>query len=439
MNSPNRRFTAHIVASRWFQKHLSLATFAGSFVICSSLQQRPARAEDITPGIPPATAPAPLHESPPPYPLTGDWFGLRNTLADHGIIVGGNILVDTSRNLTGGLRHDRTELRYLLDINATLDTEKALQWHGGTFFFDFQNHDGPSPTADLVGDTQGFDNMDAVHFTQIYQLWYQQLFASDTLRIKLGKIDANTDFSFVDHAREFFNASTGYSPAIFPMVTYPNPAVGGEIFFSPAGHFYAGLGAFYSNDHLTFLNLTGHPQAIERPAGGAFIIGEAGCRWVLGKDALPGHAALGGWGHTGKFANLTAGTSDGVSGFYAFADQSLFHDAPADGPTRDLGFFLQFAASEYAVSPVAQHFGGGLLATGLVPGRPNDLLGFGPTWVNLGDIPGLAHSDELSLEAFYKCQITPWFNLKPDLQFIRHPGGQDNDAFVVTLRVELDF
>lgn len=171
---------------------------AGTLCWAAIVLARPARAVDS-----PATSVAePPPSAAPQYPLTGDWFGARTTLADHGITAGGNILLDASRNLAGGIRQDES-FRYLLDINATLDTRQAFNFHGGTLFIDFQNHEGPNATDDLAGDAQGFDNQDAPHFTQIYQLWYQQLFAGDTLRLKLGKIDANNDFS---HIEPFTNA-----------------------------------------------------------------------------------------------------------------------------------------------------------------------------------------------------------------------------------------
>jgi carbohydrate-selective porin OprB len=46
----------------------------------------------------------------------------------------------------------------------------------------------------------------------------------------------------------------------------------------------------------------------------------------------------------------------------------------------------------------------------------------------------------LEIEGFYKLQVTPWFNVQPDIQGIIHPGGAGlRNACVTTLRVELDF
>ncbi len=382
----------------------------------------------------PSSAPA----APPPYPLTGDWWGTRRTLDQHGITFAGSVFLDATRTLTGGLKQDKTALQYLLELSANVDTEKLWGIHGGTFFIDFENHNGSNPSPELVGDLQNFDGNDAGHFTQIDQLWYQQLLAGDKLRIKLGKIDANADFSLIEHGKEFLNSSPSYSPTIFPMVTYPDPAPGGEFFWNPSSLFYAGVAAFYSNQHQTFLDFAGHPSAIEREAGGAFMIGEAGARWTLPGN-LVGHAGIGGWGHTGTFPDFHGGHAEGTGGGYFFADQSLFHEAANQPPDRDLGVFFQYGLSDPSVSPIAEHIGGGLAATGVIPGRSADIFGIGPTWVRLGDFHRDS-SDEFALEAFYKLQLTRWMNFKPDLQYIRHPGGMDvGDALVFTLRAEVDF
>ncbi|MDB5296736.1 MAG: Carbohydrate-selective porin, OprB family, partial [Phycisphaerales bacterium] len=44
-------------------------------------------------------------------------------------------------------------------------------------------------------------------------------------------------------------------------------------------------------------------------------------------------------------------------------------------------------------------------------------------------------------ELFYKVQVTKFFSLKPDLQYIHNPGGVRgrDDALVGTLRLTLSF
>ncbi len=385
--------------------------------------------------------------SPPaetPSYASGNWLGVRPALDKKGITIAGLVDLDTTKVLRGGADTDRTAIRYLLDLNVTLDMEKFLGWRGGTLFFDFQSHDGPNASPGIAGDVQGFDNMDAPHFVQIYQLWYQQKLAGDAIRVKAGKINSNADFSVVDHGSEFLSSAAAYSPTIFTMITFPDPAPGADMFFQPNDWLYAGVGAFYSNRGQRFLDLTGHPQFVERTNGGTLVIAEIGSRWKLPfhGQSLPGHAGVGGWFHTGEFPRISnpAVRAHGSGGPYVFADQSLWtRNAAKDHVAQDIGVFFIGGYADARTSPIDQQLCGGVAATGFIPSRPNDVIGSLVSWAHLPSQPLLNHHEEIEFEAFYKAQIFPWFSLKPDFQYIVNPSGRFSDAAVFTVRAEVDF
>ncbi|GIW80911.1 MAG: hypothetical protein KatS3mg105_2718 [Gemmatales bacterium] len=154
---------------------------------------------------------------------TDDWFGLRPLLDDSGVVFDASLTYEMSRSLQGGTQTQRGIARHLFDLNLTLDAERLVGWNGATFFADFQTFGGPNDIV-IVEDFQGFSNIAAVGRTQLSQLWYEQRFWSDSVRLKLGKIDANSEFAFVDYASEFLNSSMGFSPTIFVMPSYPNPS-----------------------------------------------------------------------------------------------------------------------------------------------------------------------------------------------------------------------
>lgn len=94
------------------------------------------------------------------------------------------------------------------------------------------------------------------------------------------------------------------------------------------------------------------------------------------------------------------------------------------------------------MSEVEHHVGLGAQWTGALPGRDDDVAGLMASYVHFSDEPGAGFIDdgELAVELFYKAQVTPWFSLKPDLQYIANPGGIGlDDAWVGTLRAELAF
>lgn len=91
----------------------------------------------------------------------------------------------------------------------------------------------------------------------------------------------------------------------------------------------------------------------------------------------------------------------------------------------------------------------------LVPGRPKDLLGIAFSYTSLSDNRRLLARDrnrfdgtrvplpdyEAVLEVTYQVPLTPWLQVQPDLQYIRHPGGSPalGDALVLGVRTVVTF
>jgi porin len=74
------------------------------------------------------------------------------------------------------------------------------------------------------------------------------------------------------------------------------------------------------------------------------------------------------------------------------------------------------------------------------PSRPDDIVGIGVQAVRFSDDFNATADYEINTELFYRIQITRWFYIKPDVQYITNPGGQGNpDALAVTLRAQIDF
>jgi porin len=400
------------------------------------------------PGIGTAT-PAPEQKETSPaatdYGITGNWAGARDKLCDCHIFFGGFVFLDDAKVLRGGLDTEAWPVSYLLDLHLTADMEGMLGWTGGTAFIDFQSHDQFSNGDAIAGDIQTYDNITAPRFVQVAQLWYKQSF-NDTLRLKIGKVDVNSDsakpgadandaFSLVEHSSEFLHSAATFSPTIFALPTYPLGSPGVQLYAGTDA--YIGAGAFYINQHQTFLKIAGAPENTQASAGGMFFIGEGGLRWKAGD--LPGHAGGGAWFHNGRFPRTDGDGTTHAGGGYAFIDQTFFHDEADKGPTRDLGAFLIAGLADRAAAPMDQSLTLGIVASGFVPGRPDDAVGALCSWVHIPAQPGLLHPFEMTTELFYKIQITPWASLKPDFQYIVSPGGMQRDAAIVALRAEVDF
>lgn len=89
----------------------------------------------------------------------------------------------------------------------------------------------------------------------------------------------------------------------------------------------------------------------------------------------------------------------------------------------------------------AEHFfGAGVEWTGAIPGRDADVIGLGVFHVRFSERLGLDESSETAAELYYNAQITPFFSIQPDIQYIANPGGSDSDdALVLGLRTTLRF
>lgn len=352
------------------------------------------------------------------------------------------LIVDGSRSLRGGLTTNRGAVRNLFELAITAPSEPLFGYSGGTFGLAFQNQAGRNG-SDLVGDLQGFSNIDADGRTQIAELWYEHVFDDAPWRVRIGKVDANTQFAFVEHGLEFLQSSMGVSPTIFVMPTYPDPSFGANIFYEPAEGFYAGLGLY---DGAGVLGIPTGSRGVNSLMRGSefFLISEAGWRWNLGSrlsddsPALPGRIGVGGWFHDGTFARFDGGSQSGTGGAYVVFDQLVFRETDAPVDSQGLGVFAQYGYASQDVSAIEHHFGTGLTWTGPLPGRDQDSAGVGISWAELTSHPtaGFTESHELTTELFYSLRLTENVTTVFDLQHITNPGGQAGmrDATVGTVR-----
>jgi porin len=371
---------------------------------------------------------------------TDDWGGLRPQLEDRGISLNAQLTADWSGAIAGGANPRNSAYRQLLNVDITLDTERLAGFKGGTFFAQFQHNVGRNGT-DVVGDAQVYSNIDADGRTQIAEVSYQHVFGDETVRVKVGKLDANGDFAAPEYGGEFINSSFGVSPTI-PMPTYPDAAAGAVVFVKPIANLYVGAG-LYDGSLANGIN-TGENSVVSflgSPAG-VFIISEAGLTWAAGPRELAGRLALGGWHHTADFEGFDGRLHSGTSGMYVVAEQQVYKVDPANvDDARGVGVFLQYGQTDGDISAIEWHLGGGVAWTGPFDGRDDDVVGLGATYVAFGNDPAVTKPGELAVELFYKWQATKFFSIKPDLQYIHNPGGVSgrDAAFVGTVRMTLTF
>ena len=370
---------------------------------------------------------------------TGGWWGGRQRLETAGLSLNAQLVLEGFNNFQGGV-DTGADGASTFDLNLALDTEKVFNWKGGKFYADLQDHAGQDPSTALTGDLQVFDKLNSPSYLQLFEFWYQQELFDGSLRLKLGKVDANTEFSVVDNGLPFLNSATQVTPTITPFPTTPDPMPSADVFFTPIKSWYASFGVSYANRSDTFGDFTGHPQSIQPADNGMLFIGETGLLWqhapFLDAD---GNLKTGAWGHTGTFSQLDGGQQSGSDGCYAIFDQTLWQPAGEPEQGRGLRTFLETGHTQSSVSVIDRNTAGGVTWTGPLALRPDDVLGFSSNYAHLSQQARLPHSYELALEWLYQATLTKWATLMPDVQFIIHPGGQYPDAVVGTLDLTIQF
>jgi len=185
-------------------------------------------------------------------------------------------------------------------------------------------------------------------------------------------------------------------------------------------------------------------------------------------DGLPQSFVAGGWYSTAKDAdvyldvNRSSAARTGLpflqhngayGGYLSFSSQVI--RGPSANPAGGLLLFFNALLADRRTTLVNRSIAGGLVYTGLLPFRPFDELGVGYGVNHLNSLVSKyrrelperdpdalpADSDEGALEVYYGFQLSNVLQFRPDLQWIRHPGGVStrSDALLVGARTAITF
>lgn len=367
-------------------------------------------------------------------------------------------------NVSGGLKRGAV-YEGLAKVSVGLDLERLTGWwHGGRAEVSAIYPQGENPSRELVGDLQGLSNISAYNSVALYDLWFEQNFAQDRISLRAGQLLADDEFAGTDYGDVLINSSFGW-PAFISGNTrntgpaYPRGGLGVRLRVEPLPSWYVQAGVY---DGDTLDSPKGLPTRNEygvhwelNTQQGAFAIAETGWRLNQTEDAsgLPGTYKLGAWINTGEFADELnpARKLSPDYGVYAVARQMVWRQAPS-GPraNQGLGLFFRCGGSPKDRNLFQFAFDSGAYYRGLIPGRDNDAFAVGIAYVQISSDVQQAERDagakvisdyESALEITYRMELTPWWSLQPDFQWISHPGGSDAhpDAFVLGMRTRVAF
>ncbi len=449
------------------QVHAAAPAGEGSLFVSDSDEPEPDAAEEAGgPGVQSQSFKEVPESSSKAWPwdsdtLSGNWGGVRDDLGTKGIVFSGTATADLSTVLSGGTRRGFL-MPYLVDANLSVDFGKLGLWKGGEAFADFQQAGCTQQPTRYVADFWGWDSINPMEssYTQMAQYWIGQSFADGAIKLKLGKMDANVDFSVSYPGLLFVNSAAYYpGPLVTEMPTFPNQAGGFEVLLKPLEWLHARFGMFDGSTNQ-FDPQTGGAGAptgdhglggfLWDNPGAYFLIAEAGPRWS--NDGMTGHLDFGWWQQTGESVTppiSAAGGSmqsvPGPWGLYVTAAQDLYRPA-GDADGRKLSAFGQFGWGDPQGDPSQWSVMGGASWQGVLPDRAGDTLGALVAYSQFSGNPALSVSPgqgELVVEAFYNVKLNSWLSLQPDLQFINQPtqvaGSGAPDTWILTFRVSVNF
>lgn len=348
-------------------------------------------------------------------------------------------------DITGVARGVRPRAgRYLdnLDLTADLDLEKAVGWRGAVAHAYLLNNSGSAPN-DIAGTLQGIDNIEVARpRLRLFEAWLEQTVGPASVRA--GLYNLNSEFYANESAGLLLNPSFGIGSELAatgpngPSI-FPSTALGARINFDLGAGRYARAAV-----------LNAHSGVIGDPGGvdwsldhGVLTIAEAG---VEG----PTRFSAGAWRYSKRQDDIRYVGPLGqperrhAQGVYALGEQRLF--GTENGAEGYL--FLRVGVSDGATTPFKGGWQAGVLVQRPVASRPDSQLSLGVQQGvlnrrfrdNLRDAGGRPARAESGIELTYSDKLTSRVTLQPDLQWIRHAGGDrfSKDRLVAALRLKID-
>ncbi|MEG3178003.1 carbohydrate porin [Sphingomonas sp. RB3P16] len=328
-----------------------------------------------------------------------------------------------------------------LELTAEGDLDRLVGWHGARAHVHLLSNHGRA-INDLAGTLQGIDNIEVAEGrTKLYEAWIEQTFAHDRLALLVGLSDLNADF--------YQNDAAG-------LLIAPAFGIGSELASTGPN----GPSIFPSTALTARLNIAVAPSAYLRAAvvdARAGVLGDAaGVDLTMQDGALliaeggstrgGGKLAFGVWRYTRRQDDLRAVDLDGsplrriARGAYGLLDQRLVGD-----DAHGVAIFVRAGMSDGQTTQFRGGIQAGLLATGLIAGRPHGQLslgiahallssGFKDQLRDAGERPDMA---ETGLELTYQDRIAPFLSVQPDLQYVRraYGNGARRDALILGLRI----
>jgi porin len=390
----------------------------------------------------------------------GDLGGARNTLAEHGIILGGRYAGELAANTSGSLLGTAYSSEFALSID--FDLQKLTGTPGGAVHSIFTERFGSSLTANAIGNIASVQEIYGAGLTpRLTELDYQQSFDENKVNVRIGRVIMQNDYAAASSywggnlwCNYQTNAICG-TPVAAPNNSgygyYPASEWGVTVKLQPSDRWYTQAGAFQVNPvygergegfnlslhgdtgvmfpletGVTFRNAAKDPLANLR-LGLYYDTSNVNTAVDdIAKFIPPGNPAVGA---------LPATMYRGRVGGWLLADALIAGSAKAG--ERGTALFAAFEYGDPQTAFISTYVEGGIVRHGTFSSRPLDTIAAGFDVINVN--PRIAaeelalqnvgyavpiNSSETGLELNYGLQVAPSIVVRPGVQYILYPAGE---------------
>ena len=354
--------------------------------------------------------------------------------------------------LSGGMKHG-TMFDSLLTFGFEQDLSKIAD-HAGTIgisaFWYRQSSDFSEKYHPAMSAASNIFSSDMV---RVFEIYYANGFetSAGSFSFRIGQLAADEDFMGLDYADLFLNSSFGAIPVNADLAL-----ANGSLAFSQYSLATFGAVAQYAyEDFSVKLGIYNGDAGVDGSSNHGFDykLRDIAFWYAIGYNyaigGLGGNVVFGGNLHTGDFVNLRDGGTE--SNFYSFY-LAIQQDLLVDGEGNPiLGAFCRLAYTpSNKIAAYSKYIDAGLNWFAPLPGRDDDILGFGVSAVQTTSSARNAAAEwgerlgkyETCLELTYKCQLTKAISVQPDLQMYFYPESRSGDrktSLVLGARAEVNF
>ncbi len=400
----------------------------------------PAFAQDARAAKAQTPQPIALPSQPPLSP-----FG--KVLARDGIVLRASAFDDFASVASGGQRLGSTNV-VSETFGADFDLARLVGVHGGRLHVTFNQENGPS-ISNLVNTGIVLQSRFKPYSNLRFAIMtYEQQLAGNRVNVELGRTTPLMYFNSSPIYCQFQSNALCATPLTAPLYDgtlspYPYSTWGGRVRLRTGTHTAVQVGAFEVNPSLIPTN--GFDWSTANATGTLFPV-EFSYGTELSERAYPQHIRIGLFHDTSMAREpyVPPGTMRrqlyGRTGFYAMADHVVWRpDKRRNANLTVFGGYTQLT-DEFSKYRLQSNLG--LLATGLLRGRPADTMGLSLTQFELGSSETAlleatrlkvgdtapVHPNETLLELNYGLQLTRGVRLLPALQYIINPDTTPNPA-----------